>query len=184
MYYYNDKPLPLDKAFTDVNGNQYPANWLRNSTQALRDALCITWVTPDPAAYYDQRFYWGVDNPKDIDILTKEWTARQKETAASLLAPTDWYLIRQTEVPEEVCPSEILQERADIREVSGQRENQINACANTKDLETLITAPDTIEVIVEQPLPETEEDPEESVVIEIHPNPDALIPWPNTGLDY
>lgn len=210
MYYYNDKPLPLDKAFTDINSIQYPANWLRNSTQAQRDALGITWVAPNPESSYDQRFYWSVDNPKDIDELKKQWITKQKSTAASLLAPTDWYLIRQTEVSEEVCPPEVLQERADIREVSGQRENQINACANTKDLETLITAQATIEVVVEQLLPETDENPVLSVdietesneisqeqplpdtddnpvlpvVIEIHPNPDALIPWPNTGLDY
>ncbi len=178
MYYYNDKPLPLDKAFTDVNGNQYPANWLRNSTQAQRDALGITWVAPNPESYFDQRFYWGIDNPKDIDELKQQWITEQKNIAATLLAPTDWYLIRQTEVPEEVCPSEILQERADIRDISGQRENQINACIDVAELEKLITAPAMISVVVQDFVPETTDDPEIPEVRENQINPDALILWP------
>lgn len=178
MYYYNEKPLPLDKAFTDIDGNQYPANWLRNSTQAQRDALGITWVAPDPAAYYDQRFYWNVGNPKDIDELKQLWTGKQKETAASLLTPTDWYLIRQTEVAEKVVSPKILQERSNIRGVSDQREAQINACIDVAELETLITAPSIISVVVQDFVPETTDDPEIPEVRENQINPDALIPWP------
>ena len=138
MYYYNGQPLPLDKAFTDINGNQYPANWLRSATQDQCDALGITWVAPAPDDYYDQRFYWGVDDPKDIDELKALWLSKQKAMASSLLTPTDWYLIRQTEVPEQPCPPEVLQERADIRTVSGQREAQIIACVDNAELEALI----------------------------------------------
>ena len=44
MYYYNGNPLRLDKAFTDADGNQYPKEWLRNSSQEQRDALGITYI--------------------------------------------------------------------------------------------------------------------------------------------
>ena len=139
MYYLNGEPLRLDKAFTDADGNQYPANWLRSSTQEQRDGLGITWVAPDPAAYYDQRFYWGVGNPKDLDGLKELWTSKQKKTAGTFLTPTDWYVVRAMEVPEYSCPPEMTQYRADVREVCEQREAQIEACADVEELEALVT---------------------------------------------
>lgn len=191
MYYLNGEPLRLDKAFTDADGNQYPANWLRNSTQEQRDALGIVWVAPDPAAYYDQRFYWGVGNPKDLDGLKEEWVSKQKGIAGSLLAPTDWYVIRATEDPDCVCPPAIAQYRADVRTASGQREAQINACADVEELEALIKAPATIEGVVQEYVPavpavideETEEVvtpevPEVPEVVGPVTNPAALTAWP------
>ena len=56
-YKLNGSPLPLDVAFKDSNGTQYPANWLRNSSQSDRDAVPtggITWEVDAP--WYDQRF--------------------------------------------------------------------------------------------------------------------------------
>ena len=191
MYYLNGEPLRLDKAFTDADGNQYPANWLRNSTQEQRDALGITWVAPDPAAYYDQRFYWGVGNPKDLDGLKDLWVSKQKETAGSLLASTDWYVIRMTEDPECMCPPAVVQYRADVRTISGQREAQILACTDVEELEALIKAPATVEVITQEYVPavpavideETEEVitpevPEISEVRETQVNPAAITAWP------
>ena len=49
-YRYQNKPLHLDKPFKDIDGTQYPANWLRLSTQEQRDRVpggAITWI-PDP----------------------------------------------------------------------------------------------------------------------------------------
>ena len=45
-YKYQGKKLPLDKPFTDIDGTQYPANWLRLSTKQQRDQVpggAITW---------------------------------------------------------------------------------------------------------------------------------------------
>ena len=191
MYYLNGEPLRLDKAFTDADGNQYPANWLRSSTQDQRDALGITWVAPDPAAYYDQRFYWGVGNPKDLDELKALWQGKQKSTAGSFLAPTDWYVVRATEDPECPCPVEISQYRADVRTICGQREAQIEACEDVEALEALIKAPATIEGVIQEAVPavpavideETEEVltpevPEVPEVIGPVVNPEALVAWP------
>lgn len=61
MFMLNNKPLPIDTAF-EVDGIQYPANWLRLTSTAEKVAIGITEVAdPEP---YDDRFYWGVDNPK------------------------------------------------------------------------------------------------------------------------
>jgi hypothetical protein len=66
MYKVNNKPLPLNRAFT-LGDIQYPANWLRRSTAIARLALGITWETEPARA--DDRFYWNGDitNPKALE---------------------------------------------------------------------------------------------------------------------
>lgn len=66
MYKVNNKPLPLDRAFT-LGAVQYPANWLRRSTSIARLALGITWEADATRA--DDRFYWNGDitNPKALE---------------------------------------------------------------------------------------------------------------------
>lgn len=64
MFKLNDKPLALDTAFTH-NEIQYPANWLRLATPEERAAIGITEEADAPG--YDDRFYWGVGNPKQLE---------------------------------------------------------------------------------------------------------------------
>ena len=45
-YRYQNKPLYMDRPWTDKEGTNYPANWLRNSTKQQRDQVpggAITW---------------------------------------------------------------------------------------------------------------------------------------------
>ena len=94
MFLLNGSPLPLDTPFT-IDGTSYPANWLRLTSIEEKNAVGITEVAdPEP---YDDRFYWGVDNPKDLDGLKTLWTAQVKDTANKLLAQTDWMIIRKVE---------------------------------------------------------------------------------------
>ena len=62
MFLLNGSPLPLDTPFT-IDGTSYPANWLRLTSIAEKNAVGITEVA-DTQAHYDDRFYWGTDNPK------------------------------------------------------------------------------------------------------------------------
>ena len=62
MFLLNGSPLPLDTPFT-IDGTSYPANWLRLTSIAEKNAVGITEVA-DTQVTYDDRFYWGVDNPK------------------------------------------------------------------------------------------------------------------------
>lgn len=62
MFKLNNTPIGLDKPFTTEDGTQYPANWLRLASAEERAAIGITEVAD--AASYDDRFYWGVGNPK------------------------------------------------------------------------------------------------------------------------
>ena len=135
MYMLDGKPLPLDRAFTH-NSIQYPANWLRLSTQEQRDALGITEVAPEP--WYDQRFYWGPNNPKDHTQLVEQWVGQTKQTAASLLNQYDWYIVRQSETGKAV-PQEVLTYRASVRTQSDNREAMINGTSDTDQLYAVIT---------------------------------------------
>ena len=62
MFLLNGSPLPLDTPFT-IDGTSYPANWLRLTSIEEKNAVGITEVA-DTTTHYDDRFYWGVDNPK------------------------------------------------------------------------------------------------------------------------
>ena len=62
MFKHNNQTIPLDTPFT-IDGTSYPANWLRLTSLAEKNAVGITEVA-DVTTTYDDRFYWGVDSPK------------------------------------------------------------------------------------------------------------------------
>ena len=130
----NGKPLALDVAFS-TGGVNYPANWMRNATLAEKNAIGITEVA-DPA-WYDRRFYWGVDTPKDLAELKTNWKDQQKATAGSLLDKTDWMIIRKEETTA-VVPSATTAYRGTVRTQCKKREDQITACDTTDKLAALI----------------------------------------------
>jgi hypothetical protein len=94
MFMLNGNPIALDTAFTH-NEIQYPSNWIRLASPEERAAIGITEV--DDPATWDDRFYWGVDNPKDLAGLKSQWSAQIKDTTNKLLVQTDWMVIRKAE---------------------------------------------------------------------------------------
>lgn len=137
MFLLDGKPLAPDVPFTDPEtGIQYPANWLRNASPAERIAIGITEV-PDPP-YYDQRFYWGPDLPKDHGQLVDQWTAQTRITAGTLLAPTDWMVIRQSDNGTEM-PASVKELREEIRLATGAKNAAITATTDTDELAAYIT---------------------------------------------
>jgi hypothetical protein len=141
MFMLNGSPLATDTPFTH-NEIQYPANWLRMTTLAEKEAIGITEVA-DPVAY-DDRYYWGPGNPKDLDQCKANLIAQIKQTAGSLLAPTDWKIIRATETSTRVA-AETLDARAAIRNASNANESAVAACATVDELATLqLTWPETV----------------------------------------
>jgi len=95
MFMLNGKVLPLDTPF-EIDGTQYPANWLRLTSLEEKNAVGIT-EEPDVQVTYDDRFWWGVDNPKDLTQLKSTWTSNFKQQANTMLAPSDWMVIRKAE---------------------------------------------------------------------------------------
>ena len=169
MLKLNNKPLSYDRAFTHAD-IQYPANWLRLSTLEERNALGITEVADAPS--WDQRFYWGVDNPKDHTQLVELWVSKVKQTAGSMLSQTDWYVIRLSDSAKPV-PTSVQLERSEIRRFSDEKEAAIEATTTTAELAAYVTSSaftlweeieeEEVEVAVEEPVT-LFEDPDDTLI--------------------
>jgi len=129
----DNRSLPIDIGFTH-NGIQYPNNWLRLASSSERSAIGITEVAdPEP---YDDRFYWGLDNPKDLEGLKAYWVSQIKDTAGKLLAQTDWMIVRKMERSIDI-PAAIATSRASVVSECARLETAI---ADAADVLILITA--------------------------------------------
>ena len=150
------KPLAVDVAFSHKD-IQYPANWLRLSSAQEKKDLGITEVADAPV--FDSRFYWGDGTAKGLDDvnatdengdLVKDENgnqvvilgvksilkAKEKETAGSLLAKYDWYVVRKAETSKAI-PTAIKTYRTAVRTACATRETEIDACSDTATLVTL-----------------------------------------------
>ena len=108
-YYLGSRALPMDRPWTADNGTQYPANWLRLSSTADRDAIGVSWGAE--AETWDQRFYWSPTLAKQLDDKTETvdgvettttglktlWKSTQDDIAGTLIAPSDWRIIKAKE---------------------------------------------------------------------------------------
>ena len=140
MFVLDGKPLALDRPF-EANGTLYPANWLRLAYPAERAAIVITEVTDPPS--YDQRFYWGYTAsgtliPKDHAQLVTQWTDTTRQTANTLLAPTDWMVVREI-YNGTVVSSGIKTWRQEIRYACESKVTTIDLTRDTPELAQYIT---------------------------------------------
>ena len=133
MFLLNNNPLPVGVAFTH-NDIQYPANWLQLSTAEEKAAIGIT--EEDDPATFDDRFYWSAGNPKDLAVIKANLVSQVKATAASLLTPTDWKVVRYAETGLAV-DSATSTYRAAVRTASNTNESAINACVTVDEIANL-----------------------------------------------
>ena len=149
------KTIQQGVAFTDADGNQYPANWLNLSSAEEKEAIGLTEI--DDPEIFDSRFYWDAGLPKaledklevkedgkpildqnDKQVVTKglksNFVAQIKDTTNKLLASTDWYVIRKIERNIDI-PTDIADKRNAIITESNRLEIAIKA---VKDVEALI----------------------------------------------
>lgn len=125
-------------AFT-LDGIQYPSNWLLLSTEDERTERGITGPLPAPP-WYDQRFYWGPDQPKGHAQLVAEYVGHVKRNAGSMLSDTDWMVTRSAEPDGKPVPQEVLDRRAEIRAFSDAKEEALLATTTTEELAAYITS--------------------------------------------
>ena len=149
MFILNGSRLSQGTAFT-VDEIQYPANWLNLTSLEEKLAIGIT-EEADPVRA-DDRFYWDGDitNPKALEDVTetidgKESTtkglksvfiAQVKATAGTLLAATDWKVIRAAEGGAAV-DADTTAKRTAIRTKSNELEAAIIAVATVEELAAL-----------------------------------------------
>lgn len=127
MFVLNDQPISIDNPFTTDNGVTYPH--LRDP--AIREQLGVVEV-PDPQDY-DQRFYWGVDNPKDLTQLKTQWIAQTKANANAELSQTDWMVIRKAERNIDI-PAEVASARAATIQAANDKEAAITVATTVEEL--------------------------------------------------
>ena len=137
-YKYNGKIIRAGRAWSNDQGIQHPRNWMIWS-DAEKTAAGLVWE--DDPAPFDNRFYWAADLPRALDDVTEEdgsvtlglksqYKAQTKVTAASLLAPTDWHVVKATEVEAYSVPANISQYRTDVRAASNTIEAAIDGAAD------------------------------------------------------
>ena len=118
-----------------------------------------SWGTATPKLLEDRNEVWSqeqIDNGNapdgtsagdpqlDLDgnqIVTKGLKSQKKEIiksqASGLLEPTDWYVVKATEVEDYNVPENITTYRADVRAKSNEMESQIDACTDVDELKAL-----------------------------------------------
>ena len=152
MFKHNNQTIPLDTPFT-IDGTSYPANWLRLTSIEEKNAVGIVEVADTTTSYNDQ-FYWGVDNPKQLEDVTvtpevgepyvqkgmkSNWTAQVKDTANKLLAQTDWMVIRKAE-RDVVIPEATATYRATVITECSRLVAAIAGCADVPALIAVVGA--------------------------------------------
>jgi hypothetical protein len=145
MFLLDGRTLQLDTPF-EANGTQYPANWLRLASPEARAAIGITEVVEQPRP--DDRFYWvsGPNDdgswtaiPKDLDGLKKTWTAQFKQTAYTMLLPSDWLVVRKQEINTDI-PADWSSYREAVRTTTALAISDMEATTDIEDFIASVSA--------------------------------------------
>ena len=161
-YKYNGKVIRAGRAWADDNGLQHPANWMKMS-DSRKTEIGLVYEADPVAVQFDNRFYWSAgieraledvnevndDNTPMLDengdqVVTKglksNAIAQTKVTAAGLLAPTDWMVVRSAENGTDV-PSATLAYRQNVRAASETIETAISNATTHAAFMALYDAP-------------------------------------------
>jgi hypothetical protein len=148
-YKYSGRIIRAGKAWTDNDGIQHPSNWMLWD-DATKTAKGLVWED-DPASF-DGRFYWSagvakaLDDVNEVDEngdplmqdgeqvvtlgLKSNAIALVKAQAGGLLAPTDWMVIKASEVADYSLPTDVATARAAVRTASNTIEAAITAASD------------------------------------------------------
>lgn len=93
-----------DKAFT-LGDISYPATWIRNASEAEKEAIGLTWQDAPELQFKDSRFYDNhvapdgtvTSTPKDLEQLKANLVGESKRTAGLLLVDSDWMVLANHE---------------------------------------------------------------------------------------
>ncbi len=125
--YYNN----TNSTYTFANG-QVTESWGIATAKQLEDSF---WTQQDSDD-------GDLPDDKEVGDVKVEGLKTQKkrivkQQASGLLAPTDWYVVKASEVADYSVPSNITTFRADVRTKSNEMETQIDACTTVDELKAL-----------------------------------------------
>ena len=153
--------IAYDVAFVnEATGIQYSNRWMRQTSDATKLGIGMIWEEPEDTNY-DQRFYWNSSTPKQLDDVTDDdgntttglktlWKAKQNDIAASLLAPSDWRVVKVLEVntsfsaAKTALPTKWQTYRAAVRTACNTRQTEIDNCSDVAALKELLFGSATI----------------------------------------
>ena len=123
-YYY----INTNEQF-DYSDNQVTRSWGTATPKRLEDEDAVD-ENGDPVLDEDgnQLINYGLKTEKKRIV---------KQQASGLLAPTDWYVVKATEVAEYNVPENITSFRTEVRAKSNEMETQIDACTTVDELKAL-----------------------------------------------
>ena len=150
-YMLDGRRLRVGRPFKTATAS-YSQLWVTALSDEEKKSIGITWE--DDPAPFDSTYYFSAGNPRPLDDGTDSDGVKfsgvrpgivqeQKNTAASLLSPTDWYVTRKSE-KDTAIPSNVTTFRDAVRTACAAREIEIAAVKTTEALEALIKAPDKV----------------------------------------
>ena len=130
------------------DSNKKDEKWYINTNQSFNfadDTVTASYGTATPKAHADvdavDKDGVALLDEKGKQVVTRglKYNLIQtiKDQAAGLLAPTDWYVVKATEIEDYSVPDDITTFRALVRSKSNDMETQITNATDTPALETL-----------------------------------------------
>jgi hypothetical protein len=150
------------------NSNFKDEKWYINTNQSFAFAdgtVTASYGTATAKAHADTTWSQDDEDAGDLpddksvgDIKTRglKYNLIQtiKQQASGLLAPTDWYVVKASEVSDYSVPTNIATYRASVRTKSNEMETLITNASDTPALETLYTYTEQEDGTVTRPLGE------------------------------
>ena len=139
-----DTVIQAGRSWVDGNDIRHPTNWA-SWTDDEKKAAGLAWT--DDLGPFDGFYYWGWNAdgdallPKPIADLKARKILEAKDISASMLSPTDWYVVRKTETSVAV-PNGITAYRTAIRTNYASLKTAINAVSDIDGLQALYTNAD------------------------------------------
>ena len=135
------------------DSNKKDEKWYINTNQSYDfdgNEVTASYGTATPKAHADtlwtQQDLDDGDLPSDKEVgdvkvegLKTQLIRTIKQQASGLLAPTDWYVVKASEVSDYSVPTNIATYRASVRTKSNEMETAITNAVDTPALETLYT---------------------------------------------
>lgn len=159
--------IGIYEVITD-SSNFKDEKWYINTNESYAFAdnqVTRSWGTATPKAHADS--LWTQQDSDDGDLpsdksvgdvkvegLKTQLIRTIKQQASGLLAPTDWYVVKASEVSDYSVPTNIATYRASVRTKSNEMETLITNASDTPALETLYTYTEQEDGSVTRPLGE------------------------------
>ena len=159
--------IGIYEVITD-SSNFKDEKWYINTNESYAFAdnqVTRSWGTATPKAHADS--LWTQQDSDDGDLpsdksvgdvkvegLKTQLIRTIKQQASGLLAPTDWYVVKASEVSDYSVPTNIATYRASVRTKSNEMETAITNASDTPALETLYTYTTDSDGVQSRPLGE------------------------------